>query len=148
MLSALGLFVFELHSNAYQQWQRHDQEHWESHSRIGARANWQHIGVGDDVITLSGSLYPEITGGKISLDMLREMKISGKSWIFMLGTGSILGRYIIDSISETHQYFFHDGSARKIDFSLKLIRNDDTNIDLFGDLGSLVNHLIKNSIER
>lgn len=146
MLSVLGLFVFELSSGAYQQLQRSDTENWASQSRIGTRASWQHIGAGDDTITLSGILYPEISGGKLSLDILREMKNSGKSWTFMLGTGAILGQYIINNIDETHQYFFKNGQSRKIEFRLKLIRSDNANIDLLGNLGIFVNRLIENTI--
>ena len=125
MLSVLGLFVFQLKSSSYQQLQHSDAERWESKEVSGKRANWQHIGPGEDTVSLSGVLYPEITGGDTSLDKLRAMKNIGKSWIFMLGNGRIMGMYIINSIEETHQLFFRNGKARKVDFNLKLTRVDD-----------------------
>lgn len=148
MLSTLGLFVFELSSATYQQLQRSDSERWAHNTRIGARANWQHLGPGDDTIMLSGALYPEITGGNISLDTLREMKTSGKSWTFMLGTGAIVGQYIINSIEETHQLMMNNGQSRKIDFSLKLTRTDNNSVDLLGDLDTQVNSLVQDSIRQ
>ena len=148
MLSTLGLFVFALHSASYQQLQRSDSERWASHARVGSRASWQHLGPGEDTITLSGTLYPEITGGKVSLDILREMKASGKSWLFMLGTGATLGQYIINSIEETHQLLFKNGQSRKVDFSLKLTRIDNDNIYLLGNLAAQVNSLVQQSIHQ
>ncbi|WP_241086841.1 phage tail protein [Candidatus Vondammii sp. HM_W22] len=148
MLSTLGLFVFELSSASYQQLQRSDSERWASHSRVGSRASWQHLGPGEDIITLSGTLYPEVIGSKVSLDTLREMKASGKSWVFMLGTGATLGQYIINSINETYQHLFKNGQSRKIDFSLKLTRTDNDSVDLLGDFGSQVNSLVQNSIRQ
>ena len=127
MLSVLGLFVFQLKSSSYQQLQHSDTERWKNQEVSDAkkRDTWQHLGPGEDTVTLSGTLYPEITGGDTSLDALRAMKNSGKSWIFMLGNGRIMGLYIIQSIEETYQLFFRNGKARKIDFSLKLTRVDD-----------------------
>jgi len=142
MLSTLGLFVFELSSATYQRLQRSDSERWASNTRFGARANWQHLGPGDDTMTLSGTLYPEITGGNISLDTLREMKASGKSWTFMLGTGAIVGQYIINSIEETHQLMMNNGQSRKIEFSLKLTRTDNNSIDLLGEIDTQARTLI------
>ena len=145
MLSTLGLFVFELSSTSYQQLQRSDSERWAKNNRIGARANWQHLGPGEDTITLSGTLYPELTGGKVSLDILREMKASGKSWVFILGSGATLGQYIINSIDETHHHLIKNGQARKIDFSLKLTRIDNDSVDLLGDIGTHVDSIVKQS---
>lgn len=132
MMMALGLFVFALDTVPYQQLQRQTQWRHASNSRIGRRAGRQYVGPGDDTITLSGTLYPEITGGKVSLALLRTMADTGKAWPLIEGSGTVYGIYVIEEMGETGSLFFPDGAARKIDFTIKLTRIDDERLDLLG----------------
>lgn len=125
MMMALGLFVFGLHTVPYQQLQRQLAWRHPSNSRIGARPTRQFIGRGEETITLSGVLYPELTGGKISLALLEAMADEGKSWPLIEGTGLVYGLYVVEELATTHSEFFPDGAPRKIEFSLKLARTDD-----------------------
>lgn len=125
MMMALGLFVFGLRTVPYQQLQRQSTWRHPSVSRVGARPARQFIGPGDDTITLSGILYPEVTGGKISLEAIKAMAAMGKSWPLIEGTGLFYGLFVIEEVAETHTHFFPDGAPRKIEFSLKLARTDD-----------------------
>lgn len=136
VMMALGLFVFGLRTVPYQQLQRQTQWRHPSVSRVGRRPARQYTGQGDDSFTLSGVLYPEITGGKVTLDMLRTLADTGKAWPLVQGDGTVYGHHVIESIDETDTVFFADGSARKIDFSIKLMRVDDDAIDMFGTLTS------------
>lgn len=133
-MMTLGLFVFGLHSVPYQQLQRQTNWRHPSTSRVGRLPARQFTGPGDDGITLSGTLYPEITGGKVSLAMLRAMADTGKAWPLIQGDGTLYGHFVIESIDETGSLFFPDGEARKIDFSVKLARVDDEAIDMLGDI--------------
>lgn len=125
MMMALGLYVFGLRTVPYQQLQRQMSWRHPSLPRVGKRPARQFAGRGDDSITLSGVLYPEITGGKISLAVLKAMADGGKAWPLIEGTGYFYGLFVIEEISETHNTFFPDGAARKIEFSMKLTRTDD-----------------------
>lgn len=125
MMMALGLYVFGLHTVPYQQLQRQLSWRHPSVSRVGKRPARQFTGPGDDSITLSGVLYPELTGGKISLMALTAMADEGKSWPLIEGTGLFYGLFVIEEVSQTDSVFFPDGSPRKIEFSLKLTRVDD-----------------------
>ena len=125
MLMVLGLFVFGLHTLPYQQLQRQLAWRHPANSRIGARPARQFVGRGDEIITLSGVLYPEVTGGKISLAMLEAMADEGKSWPLIEGTGWVYGHYVIEELATTASEFHPDGAARKIEFTLKLARTDD-----------------------
>ncbi|MBI5917804.1 MAG: phage tail protein [Nitrosomonadales bacterium] len=136
MMMALGLFVFGLDTAPYQQFQRQTSWRHPSNSRVGLRPASQFAGPGDDTITLSGTLYPEITGGRVSLAALRYMGETGKAWPLLEGTGWFFGMYVIEEISETASYFFADGAARKIEFSLKLKRVDDDVPDIIGAITS------------
>lgn len=131
-MMALGLFVFGLNTVPYQQLQRSSSWRHPSNSRVGQRPARQFAGPGDDIITLSGTLYPEITGGKISLAALRYMAETGQAWPLIEGTGMHYGLYVIEDISETASVFFADGTARKIEFSMKLARVDDGLPDIVG----------------
>jgi phage protein U len=135
-MMALGLFVFATGTVPYQQLQRQTQWRHPSSSRIGRRPARQFVGPGDDTITLTGTLYPELTGGRVSLALLRTMADTGKAWPMIEGSGTVYGLYVIEEMSETGSLFFADGSARKIDFSMKLARIDDDRIDLLGAITS------------
>ncbi|MRR50806.1 MAG: phage tail protein [Rhodocyclaceae bacterium] len=132
MMAALGLFVFTLKTVPYQQMQRQRQWRHPANSRVGKRPARQFVGPGDDTITLSGTLYPEVTGGKVSLAMLAVMADSGKAWPFIGGDGTYYGLWVIEDMSETGSLFFGDGSARQIDFNIKLSRVDDDDVGMLG----------------
>lgn len=135
MLMALGLFVFGMQTTPYQQLQRQVSWRHASSSRVGARPARQYIGPGDEIITLSGVLYPEVTGGRISLAALEAMADMGKSWPLIEGTGWFYGLFVIEELATTSTEFFPDGAARKIEFSLKLARCDDEP-SLIGTVGA------------
>ena len=101
---------------------------------IGTRPVCQFIGLDNDDITLFGSLYSKLTGGKTSLVTLELMAESGKAWSFLDGDGNIYGMFIIEEISQSKSYFFANGAARKIEFTLKLKPADSSLSAVFGDL--------------
>lgn len=132
MMMALGMFVFSLHTLAYQELQRQTDWRHPSSSRVGTNPARQFAGRGDDAITLPGIILPELAGTPISLDALRMMADTGKAWPLVEGTGRILGIWVIESVSETRTLFFPDGAARRIEFSIKLTRIDDGQVDRLG----------------
>ena len=135
MMMALGMFVFGMHTLAYQEFQRQNEWRHGSTSRIGARPARQYLGPGDETITLPGVLLPEIAGSTLSLDALRVMADTGKAWPLIEGTGLYYGLFVIEEISTTASEFFPDGAPRKIEFSLKLSRTDEDE-SLLGTLSS------------
>ena len=134
MLAILGAFPFEINSAPYDKLERVTQQRWTSNNRIGQRAAMQHLGPGDDSITLSGTLVPEISGGRLSLDLLRIMADEGQAWPFIDGEGFIYGLWVIESVKETRQFMFDDGAPRQIDFVIKIKRADSTQVEKIGVL--------------
>jgi phage protein U len=132
MMMALGMFVFSLHTLAYQELQRQTDWRHPSTNRVGANPARQFVGKGEDAITLPGVLLPELAGTVLSLDTLRYMADTGKAWPLVEGTGRILGTWVIESISETRTLFFQDGAARRIEFTIALKRIDDGQVDMLG----------------
>ncbi|WP_321154098.1 phage tail protein [Serratia nevei] len=134
MMLILGLFVFQLHTVPYQTLARSVDYRWPSNSRVGQRPALQFLGVNEEKITLSGVLLPEITGGKISMQLLDAMAAEGKAWPLLEGTGTIYGMFVVNSVSETRTEFFSTGSARRIEFTLTLTRVDESFTAMYGDL--------------
>ncbi|CVC03386.1 Phage protein U [Serratia marcescens] len=142
MMMTLGMFVFQLQTLPYQTMLRTVDYRWPSNSRIGQRPALQFLGVNEEKITLSGALLPEITGGKISLQLLDVMAAEGKAWPLLEGTGTIYGMFVVNNVSETRTEFFSDGSARRIEFSLTLTRVDESLTAMYGDLRSQAESLL------
>lgn len=139
---ALGMFVFMRQTLPFQSLQRSADYRWPSNTRIGKRDAFQFLGPGDDKITLTGDLYPEMTGGRLSMLTLYTMADEGRAWPFIAGTGTIYGMFVITNVSETGTVFFADGSARKISFTLSLTRVDDSLAALYGDIGKQAESLV------
>lgn len=134
MMLTLGLFVFQLQTLPYQSLQQSLDYRWPSNSRVGQRPTYQFLGIGEDKVTLSGVLLPEITGGALSLLTLKTMAEQGKAWPLIGGDGAIYGMYVVASMTQTQSVFFADGSARRIEFSMTLTRVDESLSAMFGDL--------------
>ncbi|MHA6159489.1 phage tail protein [Pseudomonas sichuanensis] len=130
MMLALGMFVFSLHTLAFQELQRQTDWRHATSNRVGAQPARQYVGRGEDQITLPGVLMPELVGDLVSLDELRSMANTGKNWPLVDGTGRMRGLFVIESLSETQTLFFQDGTPRRIEFSLTLKRIDEGKIDL------------------
>ncbi|MCC5811334.1 MAG: phage tail protein [Ectothiorhodospiraceae bacterium] len=132
MMMALGLFVFDVPTAAYQELQRSTNWRHAMQNRVGQRPAYQYLGPGEDTIRLSGVLMPEFTGGRVSLDLIRVMAEGGRAWPLVEGTGRIYGLWAVTRVDETDSVFFRDGVPRRIDFELALTRVDDDRIDLLG----------------
>ena len=142
MMLALGMFVFMRQTLPHQTLQRDAEYRWPSNSRVGKRDSFQFLGPGEEKITLAGTLYPELTGGKLTMTAIRLMADQGRAWPLLDGTGTIYGMYVINNISETGSLLFADGTPRKIDFTLTLTRVDESLAALYGDIGEQAKSLI------
>lgn len=132
MMMTLGFFVFDLHTAPYQELQRQTEWRHASQNRVGQRPAYQFLGAGEDSLTLSGTLYPELTGGRLSLDLVRTMAEQGKGWPLIEGTGRMYGYWAITGVTETSSAFFPDGAPKKIEFAINLVRVDDSRQNLLG----------------
>ncbi|WP_233119992.1 phage tail protein [Rappaport israeli] len=117
-----GLFVFSVDTAPFDRIERDTSWRWPSNNRTGADIVYQYTGRGEDTISLSGVLMPEISGGPVNLDMLRRMGDRGEPYLLMGGNGDIYGYYIIEQLREGRSYLLADGTAQKIEFTLTLKR--------------------------
>ncbi|EPJ7710408.1 phage tail protein [Citrobacter freundii] len=125
MMMVYGMFVFELRTLPHQQLQQNESWRHVKNERINRSASWQYIGAGEDQITLSGVLYPEITGGEVSLTVLTTQAYTGRPWPLIDGTGQIYGMYVITGLQTTRSELDRYGKAKKIEFSISFQRCDE-----------------------
>ncbi|WP_263237476.1 phage tail protein [Shewanella sp. SM55] len=142
----LGFFLFSRLTVPYQSSQHDMVWRHPTNSRVGARPSAQFLGVGDETLTLSGVLMPEITGGELSLEALRKMADTGKAYPLIEGRGTVTGFFVIEKISKGRSEFFSDGAARKIEFTIELKRVDEKNTSLIANenlIGMGISKLIR-----
>lgn len=132
MLMTLGLFVWSLPTLSYQQLQRQTQWRYAANNRVGKRPARQFVGPGDDSITLSGWIAPELAGDPLSIAELRLMGDGGKPYPLVSANGDVYGLWQIESLSESQTLFYPNGDPRKLEFSLRIKRVDDDRIDQVG----------------
>ncbi|PTR08910.1 MULTISPECIES: phage tail protein [unclassified Novosphingobium] len=122
MLFALGLFVFDSQTMLPDRIERDRAFRHARDDRFLAPAASQFVGVGDDKVTLTGTLVPELAGSASAIETLAEMASEGEAWPLMDGTGTILGTYTIDRVANGGSNLIDTGQARKIDFTIELTR--------------------------
>jgi len=125
MMMVYGLFVFALDTLPYQQLRQSRSWRYVKNERVGRSAKWQYVGSGENQVTLSGTLYPEITGGNLSLGAVATMAYAGLPWPLIDGVGTIYGMYVLTGLEQTHQELDRYGNAKKIEFSISLQRVDE-----------------------
>ena len=125
MLASLGQFVFSLSTLAYQELQRRTSWKHASTSRVGARNARQFLGPGDDGITLTGWIAPDQVGKLSSIAELRAMGDAGEAYALVDGTGSVYGAFIIEGLDEGQTLHQKDGTPRRVEFTITLMRVDD-----------------------
>lgn len=122
VLMSLGLFTFGMEQAAYDQLSRRINWRHESNDRFLARPAWQFAGPGEDRVSISGTIIPEVAGNYGALTFLIEMGDSGNAFPLMDGLGTLWGFYHITSIDQAHKVIMAGGIPRMVDFSIELSR--------------------------
>jgi len=123
MLAALGMFVFETETAVFDKLRRERDWRHERTDRFGARAAAQFTGAGEDRVTISGSLVPELEGDFYAMETLAQMADEGEAWPLVDALGNVIGTFTIERISEDKGNLL-DGLARRNDFTIELSRVD------------------------
>jgi len=142
MMMSLGLFVFGLPTLAYEALQRQSAWRHPSNERIGARPAYQYVGPGEDTMTLTGRLIPELAGSTGSLALLRRMADAGRAYMMVDGRGYVYGAWVITGLDEAHSEFLANGQAQRVEFTLSLtsVTEDEARV-LLDDLDVPISRL-------
>lgn len=124
-LIAIGMFVFRTDGPTFDELERRVDFKWEASPRYGERDALQFTGPGEDKITISGKLVPEIAGSYSDIETLREMGDIGEVQDVVLGTGKVLGQYVIKAVDDRQESIVAGGMARVVDFAVDLLRHAD-----------------------
>lgn len=120
-LAVLGLFVFRMATIPYQSLERSQTwKHPNQNIVGGGIPPSQYTGKDPDEINITAELRPEITGSTNSINQLRKMADTGQPYPLILGTGRLLGSFVILSIQENQSEFNFNGEARAINFTMTL----------------------------
>jgi phage protein U len=121
--AGLGIFRFSIKTASYDKFKRATKYHWATQKQIGAKTTRQFVGRGDDLITLSGVIYPEHNGGLNQIEKMRKIANEGKALELFFSfdaLATVNGLWCIESISEGQTYFHTNGQPRKQEFSIEL----------------------------
>ncbi len=134
VLLRLGDFRFSVATAAFSELSRKSQYQWVGQSRLWNGQSQQFTGLGEDTITLEGTVYPCEEGDAQQLNKLREMAaprsdvptIDGLQLVFakphdlVTGYGEWMGLWVIASIDEAQGGHFQDGAPREQKFNISL----------------------------
>lgn len=120
-LAALGYFVFHTATIPFQQFGRSQSWHHPNQAIVGGSLPpSQYTGKDPDEITIKAELRPEVSGGDLDIEVLREMADTGQPWPLILGSGRLLGSFVITKIQDDQEQLMFNGKARSISFSMTL----------------------------
>ena len=91
------------------------------HKPVNYAPSYQTRGIGEEQVTIEGHLRLGQTGGEDQLDRLAQMMENGEAHQLIKGN-EVLGKYLLVTINEVHDYINHKGQSRKIDFTLTFKR--------------------------
>jgi phage protein U len=124
VMMQLGSFQFGINTAAYQELDRVTSFRWASHEVFGKIPARQFTGEGEDQITLSGVILPEWRGGTQRVEQLRALGNQGQPLQLISGTGKLMGKWVIEQVSEKQNMFFEAGVPRKQEFTLRMSKHE------------------------
>ena len=146
-LATLGLFVFSLPTIPLQDWDEGHAWRHPSQTTVGGSGQpTQFTGKDNDTLTISAELRPEITGGDLSIEVLKRMADTGQPWPLVRGGGKFLGSYVIESIGNKQSELMFDGKARSIRFTMGLKKVSDQPFGLAGEALGLAVGMVRSVV--
>ena len=124
-MMALGVYRFGLSSAAYQEFTNKAEYRWVRQDALGAPPIYQYIGSGEQTITMRGVIYPRYKGGLNQIALMRAQASLGIPLYLTDGTGRVWGQWCIKEVEETRRVFEADGTPRRVEFRIVLVRYDE-----------------------
>ncbi|MBD8268872.1 phage tail protein [Pseudomonas fluorescens] len=118
-------YYFNLDTAAFDELTRSTEFRWASQERLSRRPAQQAVGMGDEKLTLKGTIYPGFKGGLKQLDTLRTIGGRLQPLTLTTGYGEVIGTWCLKSINEEQGALLHGGIPRKQVFTLEFTRYGD-----------------------
>ncbi|TWR92106.1 phage tail protein [Pseudomonas saxonica] len=118
-------FYFNLDTAAFDELKRSSEYRWASQERLSRRPAQQAVGMGEERITLSGSIFGGFKGGIKQLDTLRSIGAQLQPLGLITGYGDVLGNWCLKNIEEEQSALLQGGIPRKQGFTLEFVRYGD-----------------------
>ncbi|MFV0929312.1 phage tail protein [Pseudomonas jessenii] len=118
-------YYFNLDTAAFDELSRSTEFRWASQERLSRRPAQQAVGIGEEKITLKGTIYPGFKGGLKQLDTLRSIGAQLKPLTLTTGYGDVMGTWCLKNITEEQGALMHGGIPRKQGFTLEFVRYGD-----------------------
>ncbi|KES17085.1 phage tail protein [Gilliamella apicola] len=124
MMMCYGFFVFSLKTLPYQEMTLNKSWNWASNNRVNKRSALQFTGPNNETITLSGSVFSELTHGRVSIEVLERMAYLSVPLPLIQGDGVPLGFFVLNGVERKYTELDRHGAPRKINFTIKLTKVD------------------------
>jgi phage protein U len=118
-------YYFNLDTAAFDELTRSTEFRWASQERLSRRPAQQAVGMGEEKLTLKGSIYPGFKGGLKQLDTLRSIGARLQPLTLTTGYGEVIGTWCLKNINEEQNVLMHGGIPRKQGFTLEFVRYGD-----------------------
>lgn len=89
---------------------------------VGTEQPIEFVGEAMNSISLSGRLFPHELGGLDELELLRQMRMSGKPQYLMRGDGTPYGWFAILGVQSRSSFLSQHGIGKQIEVSINLRR--------------------------
>ncbi len=142
MMLMLGNYRFSVDMAAYQSKARSTSYRWGKQDRLTTNPALQFVGPGDDTMSIQGFILPHYKGGLGQVESMRQEAGKGESLLLLEGSGKVLGRWVIESITENQSTFFKDGTPKRIEFTLELRKDEDSKNNRVNDLAMVTPGLL------
>ena len=120
MMMNLGGFPFMIETLPFQEKTRRTAWKWAEQDLIGTTPALQATGKDAETISLRGMLCPGFTGGQGSLTALRLLGDLQTPLPLVGGNGMFYGLWVIESVEDSEDIHFADGSPRRMTFTINL----------------------------
>ena len=123
-------YFFNLDTAAFDELSRSTEFRWASQERLTRRPAQQAVGMGEEKLTLKGTIYPDFKGGLKQLDTLRSIGARLQPLTLTSGYGEVIGTWCLKNINEEQGALLHGGIPRKQGFTLEFVRYGDDMQDI------------------
>lgn len=118
-------YFFNLDTAAFDELSRTTAFRWASQERLTRRPAQQAVGMGEEKITIKGTIFPGFKGGLKQLNTLRSVGQKLQPLMLTTGYGEVLGNWCLVNLNEEQSALLQGGIPRKQAFTLEFVRYGD-----------------------